>query len=82
MIPDNVSPVGIGPFDHCENLSSITIPESITYVGSNAFYFWTEGQTINIKGKADRKATIDAGWYLGWDYQCDAEIVYQDLPVS
>jgi hypothetical protein len=41
-----------------------------------AFLNWTAQQTINIQGKADRAATIAAGWDEWWDSQCNATIIY------
>jgi hypothetical protein len=40
------------------------------------FWGWTFSQTINVQGKADRAATIAAGWDSDWDYHCDATINY------
>jgi hypothetical protein len=68
------------------SLTSVTIPNSVRYVGASAFDDWTPGQTINIQGKADRAATIAAGWDKLWDggkyrtatrvIRCNAKINY------
>jgi hypothetical protein len=66
-IPNSVTEIGGFAFAGCENLKSITIPNSVTFVGGQAFNRWTSSQTINIQGKANREATIAAGWHEEWD---------------
>jgi len=66
-IPNSVTEIGGFAFDGCESLKSITIPNSVTFVGEQAFNRWTSSQTINIQGKANREATIAAGWDERWD---------------
>lgn len=70
IIPSTVTRIGDndnwywGVFYGCENLQSIEIPESVTYIGSNAFYgckslktvTLNEGLTI-IKGSAFKNCT-------------------------
>ena len=68
IIPSTVTRIGdyawYGVFEGCENLQSIEIPESVTYIGSNAFYgckslktvTLNEGLTI-IRGSAFRNCT-------------------------
>jgi hypothetical protein len=41
-----------------------------------AFEYWESSQTINVQGKANRAATIDAGWSDEWDSGCNAIINY------
>ena len=36
-IPYGVETIGYDAFEYCENLSIVTIPESVTYIGSWAF---------------------------------------------
>jgi hypothetical protein len=55
---------------------AVTIPNSVTEIGMSAFNGWTSSQTINIQGKADRAATIAAGWHNQWDNACSARINY------
>ena len=84
-IPNSVTSIGSDAFVDCTSLASITIPASVGLtrvtgeyysVGYSAFLRWTASQTINIQGKANREATIAAGWINGWDDFCDAQIVY------
>jgi len=70
-IPSTVTSIGFAAFYDCTNLTSITIPASVTSIVSAAFSGWTSSQTINIKGKANREATIAAGWEGGWDKNFD-----------
>jgi hypothetical protein len=75
-IPNSVTTIYGSAFEGCTNIKEITIPASVTAVGSSAFNSWTSSQTINIKGKANRAATIAAGWDEGWDRSCSAQINY------
>jgi hypothetical protein len=76
-IPSNVTEIGYSAFMRCTGLTSVTIPSSVTKIGYYAFSFWTSSQTINVQGKANRAATIAAGWHFQWDEECNAKIVYQ-----
>ena len=76
-IPASVTSIGTGAFVSCKSLTSITIPASVTSIGDGAFFIWTSSQTINIEGKANRAATISAGWNNEWDKDCKARIVYK-----
>jgi hypothetical protein len=79
-IPNSVTSIGSYAFVDCTSLASITIPASVTgeyySVGYRAFLRWTASQTINIQGKANKEATIAAGWNEGWDRDCQAQINY------
>ena len=37
IIPDSVTHIGNGAFNHCRGLVNITIPNSVTHIGDNAF---------------------------------------------
>jgi len=76
-IPNGLEYIGIWAFAGCTSITSITIPTSVTYISGYAFEGWTASQTINIQGKANREATIAAGWNNSWDDECNAKIVYQ-----
>jgi hypothetical protein len=66
-IPSTVTAISAGAFMLCTGLASITIPASVTTVGEFTFNYWTASQTITIEGKANRAATITAGWHEEWD---------------
>jgi len=75
-LPNSVTVIGGGAFQWCTSLASTTIPASVTKFGSFAFEGWTASQSINIQGKANREATIAAGWEEIWDKGCEAQINY------
>jgi hypothetical protein len=75
-IPNSVTSIGPAAFSRSTSLTSITIPASVTDVGDLLFSFWTSSQTITIQGKANREATIAAGWDKDWYRGCGAQIVY------
>ena len=69
--------IGNSAFGECTSISgAITIPASVTSMGYSVFYNWTALSTINIQGKANRAATIAAGWDDKWDNICYAVINY------
>jgi hypothetical protein len=68
--------IGDNAFANCTSLASLTIPASVTSIDVVAFFGWTSSQTINIQGKANRAATISAGWNEEWDSWRDARINY------
>ena len=82
-IPNDLEYIGNRAFGDCTSITTITIPASVTYICSGAFEGWTSSQTINIQGKADRAATIAAGWPEDWDRgfhtneKIKAKIVYE-----
>jgi hypothetical protein len=67
--------IGHYAFARCNSLNSITIPARVTFIGYDAFHVWGTGQTIYIEDKANRPATIAAGWHSGWDLNCDPNII-------
>ena len=75
-IPNGVTRIGTAAFSRCTSLTSITIPAGVTDVGNLSFSFWTSSQTITIQGKANKEATIAAGWDKEWADGCNAQIVY------
>ncbi len=58
-------------FYNCTGITSIIIPESVTNICSYAFANWSANQTINCVA-----ATAPSNWLLGWNYACDATIVW------
>ena len=81
MIDDGVTKIGESAFLSCENLKSITIPNTVIYiygvddnfnVVQSAFNGWTEGQTIYVQGRSTAPDT----WNKDWTYGCKAKIVW------
>ena len=48
ILPPNITEIGSGAFQGCFGLTEITIPETVTSIGGNAFYFNNRLKTINI----------------------------------
>ena len=50
----------------CSNITNITIPASVTFIGDLAFANWNSTQTMYIQGHAS-KELADAAWGTGWN---------------
>ena len=72
IIPDSVTQIGEVAFTYCPNLTSITIPKSVTKIAWNAFWDWTNEQTIYIQGRSSAPDT----WEKDWNKDCNAKIVW------
>ena len=56
VIPDTVDgkpveAIGHSAFAYCENITSVTIPDSVKYIGHQAFYGCTNLETITFQGE-------------------------------
>ena len=56
VIPDivdgkPVEAIGHSAFAYCENITSVTIPDSVKYIGHQAFYGCTNLETITFQGE-------------------------------
>ena len=47
-VPDSVTGIGDGAFDHCAGLASVMIPDSVTNIASGAFYSCTSLTNVTI----------------------------------
>ena len=61
-IPDSVTTIGYGAFEHCTSLTSVNIPDSVTTIGDGAFRYCYSLTSVNIP---DSVTTIGeaAFWY-------------------
>ena len=62
QMTENLKEIGEAAFEHCEKLTSITIPDSVTELGQSAFYFCRELKNIRLSNslKCLRKNTFYA----------------------
>ena len=67
----DVTSIGLGAFQGCHSLTSVTIPDSVTSIGSFAFAFLSNLEAVIFKGNAP---TLEEG-SLGGGYGVDA-LVY------
>jgi hypothetical protein len=61
-------------FRNCTGITEITIPASVTSIGSDVFYGWTSSQTIYVEGYASEEASkyYGNGWGSSWLNGCNA----------
>ena len=59
-------------FDSYISLTSITIPSSVTTIGTQVFFGWKSNQTIYIKGRN----SAPSNWNDSWASECQAKIVW------
>ena len=71
-IPNSVKSISVFAFEDCRSLTSITIPESVTKIDYDAFFYLTPFQTIMIKGRNE----IPSGWNSLWNNKCDAKMLW------
>lgn len=74
VIPDFVKSILSRCFGGATSHSKITslmIPDSVTYVYDHAFRGWNKNQTIFVNKKLSKK------WHSQWDKECKAKIVYR-----
>ena len=58
-------------FYYCFSITSIEIPDSVTYIGYNAFYCCTSLETIYSESESQ-----PSGWNSNWKNACSAEVVW------
>ena len=64
-MPSGVEYLCAGAFEYCENLTSITLPNTLTSIGSSAFSKCTSVTKIIIPSSV---TYIDFGAFNGWTY--------------
>jgi len=62
QMTENLKEIGEAAFEHCEKLTSITIPDSVTELGQSAFYFCRELKNIRLSNslKCLRRNTFES----------------------
>ena len=82
VIPDGGSVTSIDyAFSYCTSLTSITIPDSVTSIGSYAFYCCTGLTSVTFEGTVAEWNAIDKG--REWNYNCPfTEVVCSDGTVQ
>ncbi len=64
-------------FENCSSLTSITIPNSVTSMGSYVFAGWTSSQTIYCKATKQPDGWRSSSYTSDyWNAGCDAKIVW------
>ena len=58
VIPDNVKTIADGGFEYCSDLTTITLPKSLTSIGASAFAGCVSLKTVNYKGTQEQWAQI------------------------
>lgn len=71
-IPDGVKSIGKRAFYNCLALEEIYLPDSLTLIGDDAFYFETAGALKKLRmPDSDNQMSLPAGesFMFDWDYQ-------------
>ena len=63
-------------FYNCGSLTSITIPDSITYMGACVFMNWTKSQTVYCRATKQPVGWGNSPSLNDWDSFCEANIVW------
>jgi hypothetical protein len=71
-LPVTISTISQYAFADCISLD-LTIPLTVTTIGTNAFNNWTENQTITMLGRSE--ASED--WNDNWNANCSASIIWE-----
>ena len=76
IIPDDGSVISIGSFafSYCIGLTSITITNSLTFIGPSAFYNCNVLKSITFEGTMEQWQAISKG--TSWNYNVPASVVH------
>ena len=81
IVSDGVEVIADGAFDGCENLVSISLPESVTRIGFYAFLNCESLTSINFSGTVEEWNAINK--YDNWNYSVPAtKVVCSDGDVA
>ena len=74
IIPESVTEIGEGAFNHCKSLASITIPEGVISIGNEAFRFCESLISITFQGTIAQWEKIELGY--GWNDEIPTDLVH------
>ncbi len=72
-IPDGVRGIGMYAFEGCRDMTSVSIPSSVTVISSNAFSYCRALTTISFKGTKAQWEKVTKGGM--WNYYVSAKAV-------
>lgn len=76
VIPEGVTEIGMYAFGYYENLTSITIPESVTKINEGAFIGCKKLKTINYTGTEEQWDAINKCYHWNEFIPSDCQIVF------
>ena len=63
ILAGDVTEIGVNAFRYCENLESITFPESLTLIGNTAFMDSTKVTNVTFLGTQEQWEVVEKGSY-------------------
>jgi hypothetical protein len=73
-LPSSITTIGANAFDGATSIQELHISNSVTFVGSQVFAWWTNPQSIYIDYQ-NEAATYVVGWHSFWINGCNPNII-------